>query len=44
MHYIVDNHHMKAYSQARHQHHMNYSHKCMVYEAYKIMQLTQCYI
>ena len=42
--YIVDNDPMKAYLQARHQLHMNFTYKCMGHEAYKILQLPQCYI
>ena len=44
MYYTTDNHHMKVCLQARHQQHMNFTHKCMVHEAYNIMKLTQGYI
>ena len=35
-----DKHYTKAYLQARHQQHMNITHKCIANEANSIMQLT----
>ena len=40
MHYITDEHYMKAYLQIRHQQNMNFTHKCTPNKVHSIMQST----